>query len=168
MKRTQTVPLFLVALTTLARPALGQAPPAAGATPGAPDTAAPTPALSSITGVAIDTATQKPVAGVVVTLSSPSLAGSEQTVVTDATGTYTFKDLPAGSYQVRFKKSAFKPITRDIAIEGGKTFTADADLLPNETAASSGVATRSPSAITGVAVDTTSKKPAADVVVTLT
>ncbi|HZF55649.1 MAG TPA: TonB-dependent receptor [Polyangiaceae bacterium] len=168
MKRTQTVPLFLVALTTLARPALGQAPPAAGATPGAPDTAAPTPALSSITGVAVDTATQKPVAGVVVTLSSPSLAGSEQTVVTDATGTYTFKDLPAGSYQVRFKKSAFKPITRDIAIEGGKTFTADADLLPNETAASSGVATRSPSAITGVAVDTTSKKPAADVVVTLT
>jgi hypothetical protein len=106
------------------------------------------------------------VAGVVVTLSSAS--GGEQTAVTDANGVFTFKDLPAGTYQVRFKKSAFKPIARDVALESGKTFTADAEMVAQEPATSPPVATRGSSSVTGVALDTQSKQPVGDVVVTLT
>jgi outer membrane receptor protein involved in Fe transport len=158
--------LVLVALTSLARPALAQQQPTSGAAPGAPNTAPAASAPSSITGVAIDPASRTPVAGVVVTLSSAS--SGEQTAVTDANGVFTFKDLPAGTYQVRFKKSAFKPIARDVALESGKTFTADAEMVAQEPATSPPVATRGSSSVTGVALDTQSKQPVGDVVVTLT
>src|SRR5262245_35978385 len=100
-------------------------------------------------------------AGVAVTLSSASPASSEQTVVTDANGAYTFKDLPPGNYQVRFKKSAFKALEKDVALEAGKTFTAEVELLPEQSAASPGAATGTASTITGVATDTITKKPMA-------
>jgi outer membrane receptor protein involved in Fe transport len=126
LKRTRTVSFILVAITSLARPALGQEPPAAGAAP----PVAATPALSSITGVAVDTADKKPVADVVVTLSSALLPGGEQIAVTDAKGVYTFKNLPPGRYQMRFDGSAIKPLAKDITVEGGKRFTANVELLP--------------------------------------
>ncbi|UQA59816.1 TonB-dependent receptor domain-containing protein [Polyangium aurulentum] len=147
----------------MARPALGQEPPTAGAA----SPIAPASALSTITGVALDTTSKAPMAGVTVTLSSPSLAGGEQTAVTDANGVYTFKDLPAGKYQVRFETSGFKSLARDVELEEAKSVTADVELLPEQPTASP-AATLGSSAITGVAIDTTSKKPVADVVVTLT
>ncbi|NUQ79851.1 MAG: carboxypeptidase regulatory-like domain-containing protein, partial [Polyangiaceae bacterium] len=159
MKRTQTVPFFIIAITSLARPALGQdaaVPPATAA-----------PALSSISGVAIDPGSKTPVQGVVVTLSSPALTGGDRTAVTDANGAFTFKDLAAGAYQVRFKKPAFKPVVKDITLEDGKSFTADAELVAEAPAADPMPAVRGSSTVTGVVVDTSSKKPAADVVVTL-
>jgi outer membrane receptor protein involved in Fe transport len=105
-------------------------------------------------------------AGVVVTLSGAALAAGEQTAITDANGAYTFKDLPAGTYQVRFKKSAFQASAKDVTLEGGKSATADVELAADAPKAPD-PATRGSSSITGVAVDTASKKPAADVVVTL-
>jgi outer membrane receptor protein involved in Fe transport len=108
------------------------------------------------------------VAGVVVTLSSPLLTGGDQTAVTDAKGAFTFKDLPAGSYRVRFKKSAFKQAEKEVALESGKAAAADIELAPDEPAAPTGPATKGFSTISGVAIDTSSKQPAADVVVTLT
>lgn len=137
MKHTHTVSFFLVAITALARPALGQEPPAAGAAP----PVAAKPGRSSITGVAIDTTTKKPVAEVVVTLTSALLPGGEQIEVTDANGAYTFKDLPLGSYQLRFEGQAFKPLSKRITVEGGKGFTADVELLADEIAAEEVVVT---------------------------
>lgn len=125
MKRTRTAPFFLVAITSLAHPALGQQPPDAGAAP----PGAATPALSSVTGVAVDTTSKKPVADIVVTLTSALLPGGEQIEVTDANGAYTFKNLPAGSYKVRFEGPAFKPLAKAITVGGGKSFTADVELL---------------------------------------
>jgi outer membrane receptor protein involved in Fe transport len=159
LKRKRSAPFFLVAITSFAGPALGQEPPAAGAAP----PVAATPELSSITGVAMAPTSKKPVAGVVVTLSSASAAGGEQTAVTDANGVYTFKDLPAGDYKVRFAKSAFEPLEQDVTLEAGKSLTADVELLPARPVA----ATLGSSMITGVALDSSSKKPVADVVVTL-
>jgi iron complex outermembrane receptor protein len=131
VKHTQTISFFLVAITSLARPALGQEPPAAGAAP----PVAATPGRSSISGVAIDTTNKKPVAEVVVTLTSALLPGGEQIEVTDANGAYTFKNLPPGSYQVRFEGQAFKPLSKRITVEGGKGFNADVELLADELAA---------------------------------
>lgn len=136
---------------------MGQQPPAAGAAPKAPDTAAPpvaaTRAPFSVTGVVVDTMSKKPAADVVVTLISPSLPGGEQTVVTDANGVYTFTDLPAGSYQVRFEGSAFKPLAKDIKVGGEKSLTADVELLPEVVAAEEIIVTGS--RIPRLEVDTT-------------
>jgi iron complex outermembrane recepter protein len=125
LKRAQAVPFFLVAIISVAPSALAQSP--AG---GVPPPAA-TPALSSITGVALDSETKASAADVVVVLRSPSLPGGEQTQVTDAQGTYTFTDLPAGSYSLRFESSLHKLFTRNITVERGKRVTANVQLTPN-------------------------------------
>lgn len=167
MRRTQSIPLFIAALTALSRPALGQQPQGSGAGPETPNTPA-APALSSITGTATDGAGKTPIAGVVVTLSSPALTGGNQSAVTDERGTFSFKDLPAGTYQLRFVKPSFKALDQTITLEAGKTFTASAPMAaeppappPPETPSLGS------SGITGVVIDALSKKPAADVVVTL-
>ncbi len=98
---------------------------------------APPPATmgsSTITGVAIDAATKNPIPDVVVTLRSPSLPGGELIEVTDATGVYTFPNLKAGSYQVSFETSAFRPFSKPITIGAGKIFKGDVELLPDELA----------------------------------
>src|SRR5262249_39263037 len=68
---------------------------------------------------------------------------------------------------VRFKKSAFQPITKDVTLEGGKSLTADVELVSDDSAGSSGAATAGSSGITGVALNATSKAPVEDVVITL-
>ena len=53
-----------------------------------------------LTGTIVDTATNKPLADAVVTVTSPALQG-EQIVVTDASGAYRIPNLPPGDYTLR-------------------------------------------------------------------
>ncbi|HEY2746381.1 MAG TPA: carboxypeptidase regulatory-like domain-containing protein [Polyangia bacterium] len=55
----------------------------------------------AIEGTVIDQATQKPMAGVTITVTSPALQG-EQTEFTGADGHYIITELPPGEYLVRF------------------------------------------------------------------
>lgn len=55
----------------------------------------------SIEGVVTEQSTNKPLAGVTVTATSPALQG-EQTEFTDASGRYIITELPPGEYTVRF------------------------------------------------------------------
>src|SRR5882672_6079318 len=65
-----------------------------------------------ITGIVVDAAERKPLADVVVTLTSPSLQG-EQVMVTDSSGFYRMPDLPPGRYTLRLEADAFKAYSRD-------------------------------------------------------
>jgi hypothetical protein len=84
-----------------------------------------------LTGTVSDAQEHKPVADVVVTVTSPSLQG-EQVVVTDGSGFYRIPDLPAGpNYTIRLEKEGYKPYVRGgIALRTDATLRANADLLP--------------------------------------
>ena len=84
-----------------------------------------------LTGTVTDAQEHKPVADVVVTVTSPALQG-EQIVVTDNTGFYRIPNLPAGEgYTIRMDKEGFRPFARGgIALRAESTLRANADLLP--------------------------------------
>lgn len=83
-----------------------------------------------LTGVVVDATDKKPVADVVVTVTSPALQG-EQIVVTDSAGFYRIPGLPPGDYTLRLEKESFKPYARGgIAMRGDSTLRANALLLP--------------------------------------
>ncbi|MGH9767379.1 MAG: carboxypeptidase regulatory-like domain-containing protein, partial [Blastocatellia bacterium] len=65
----------------------------------------------SITGQATD-AQGAALAGVKVTVSSKALIGGTQTTATDASGSYTFKLLPPGGYDIKFEMQGFKAFSR--------------------------------------------------------
>jgi iron complex outermembrane recepter protein len=68
-----------------------------------------------------------PLAGVLVTVTSPSLA-SPLSVRTDSGGNYSFDNLPAGNYTVRFELQGLQSVTRTAQVAAGATARADADL----------------------------------------
>jgi outer membrane receptor protein involved in Fe transport len=83
-----------------------------------------------LTGTIVDAATKKPLADVVVTVTSPALQG-EQTVVTDGSGSYRVPNLPQGDYTLRLDKDAFRPYARGgITMRGNSTIRVNAELLP--------------------------------------
>jgi outer membrane receptor protein involved in Fe transport len=87
---------------------------------------------SVITGTVVDASNQKPVADVVVTVTSPALQGEEVTV-TDSTGLYRMPQLPPGTYTLRFEKEGFQPYSRpDITLRLNRTIRLNAQLLPDE------------------------------------
>jgi len=73
---------------------------------------APLPGLAgttgSITGVVKDTATGAPMAGVTITVTSPS---QRSTVQSDASGTYLFLSLAPDTYTIEAEKTGFQPIS---------------------------------------------------------
>jgi len=84
----------------------------------------------AIIGTVIDAQSRQPVADVVVTATSPDVRG-EQTVVTDAQGSYRVPALPSGGYTLRFEKEQYKPYARsDIQLRMGRTLRVNAELLP--------------------------------------
>jgi Carboxypeptidase regulatory-like domain len=86
--------------------------------------------IGSLTGTVVDASTQKPVADVVVTATSPNLQG-EQVAVTDSSGSYRISQLPPGSYSLRFEKEAYRPYSRaGIALDADRTLRLNVDLLP--------------------------------------
>ncbi|MEO5729820.1 MAG: carboxypeptidase-like regulatory domain-containing protein, partial [Byssovorax sp.] len=85
---------------------------------------------SVLTGTIVDAATKKPLADVVVTVTSPALQG-EQTVVTDGSGTYRVPNLPQGDYTLRLDRDSFRPYARGgITLRGNSTIRVNAELLP--------------------------------------
>jgi len=66
--------------------------------------------------------------GVTVTVTSPALIGSQNTV-TEANGRYLFPSLPSGTYKVAFDLSGFQKVNREnIAVVTGQTISADVQL----------------------------------------
>jgi hypothetical protein len=62
-------------------------------------------AYSTVTGTVLDMATGLPLAGATVTLSSTPV------VTTGATGTYSFGQLPDGTYSITVSKTGYQPVT---------------------------------------------------------
>lgn len=79
----------------------------------------------NIAGVVKDEATNKPLAGVTVTVSGPSLQG-EQTEFTDSSGRYIITELPPGEYVVRFYFSNIKVERPGVFISADKTLPVNA------------------------------------------
>jgi outer membrane receptor protein involved in Fe transport len=85
----------------------------------------------SIAGVVTDGATGRPIAGVVVVVTSPATP-TPRAVVTDAGGTFTFEGLPASRYQVGTSLEGYKPETRDdLVLADGVTLRAALAIIPD-------------------------------------
>jgi hypothetical protein len=86
--------------------------------------------LGTLTGSVVAAETAKPVAGAIVTATSPQLQG-EQVAVTDSTGTYWLPQLPPGVYAVRFSKEKYRADSRDgIALNADQTLRLNTALIP--------------------------------------
>ncbi len=84
----------------------------------------------TMTGTIVDTSTKRPLADVVVTVTSPALQG-EQTVVTDKSGSYRIPNLPPGAYTLRLEGDGYKPYSRGgITMRVDSTIRVNAELLP--------------------------------------
>lgn len=83
-----------------------------------------------MTGSVVDAATKRPLADVVVTVTSPSLQG-EQTVLTDASGLYRLPNLPPGTYRLQLEADSHRPYVRGgIDLHVASTARLNAELLP--------------------------------------
>ncbi len=94
------------------------------------------PASGSIRGQVIDSESAAPIEGVRVTLTpSPGAAGGDEAreleQTTDATGTYEFLAVPAGSYSLKFTKSGYRAsLMTSFAVRAGELNRADFPLPP--------------------------------------
>ena len=90
-------------------------------------------AQSTTGGALTGTVTQEgnPVQGVVVTISSPSLQGSRETV-TNESGGYNFPALPPGHYTARFELQGLEPQTRRVQVALAQTARLDASMSLSE------------------------------------
>lgn len=108
--------------------AYAQATPTAAPTPpGTPDTRPAT-----ITGVVRNASTRTPAADVVVTIRSSALAEGEQIQVTNASGAYSFKSVPPGTYTVSYDSTDYRPSTRTFTASAGGKVSANIELIPEE------------------------------------
>jgi outer membrane receptor protein involved in Fe transport len=67
-----------------------------------------------------------PLQGARVAMESPATA----IAVTDAAGKYSFRELPAGKYQLLITSIGFKPMRKSVDVAAGQTATVDATLEP--------------------------------------
>src|ERR1700753_1969299 len=82
----------------------------------------------TLTGKVVDSSTNKPLADVVGTATSPAFQG-EQTVVSDASGTFRIPQLPPGVYELRYEADTFRPFVRSgIELRSSITLKVDAQL----------------------------------------
>src|SRR5256885_5404466 len=88
----------------------------------------------------------KPLPGVTVTISSPSLLGTRSTV-TVANGDYFFPALPPGSYSITFELEGLQTVTRKAELRLAETSRADADLKVTKVAESITVTATAPSVL---------------------
>lgn len=91
----------------------------------------PAPVGGSILGTVIDERSKQPLGDVVVTATSRGIQG-DQTVVTDAEGSYRFAQLPPATYTLQFALDGFQ--TRSlggIELPVNRTLRVDAELVPN-------------------------------------
>ena len=92
--------------------------------------AASAQSTGSITGVVTDGATGKPVVGALVVATSPAVPG-QQTAVSDAKGSFTVPNLPAGQYRLQASFDGYKPELRaDLALGENVTLRANLAMVP--------------------------------------
>ncbi|HEV7766808.1 MAG TPA: TonB-dependent receptor [Thermoanaerobaculia bacterium] len=70
-----------------------------------------------------------PLAGVLVTISSPALQGT-RSLETSEEGTYSFVAVPPGEYRVTFAKSGLQAMAKSVALHVADLQRVDADLQP--------------------------------------
>ena len=70
---------------------------------------------TGIKGKVVDTKTQKPLQDVIASIQNTNL-----TIVTDATGAFTFKDVPSGSQLLQIKTAGYKEQLLSVDVEAGK------------------------------------------------
>src|SRR5215212_3623743 len=87
-----------------------------------------------------------PLPGVTVTITSPSLLGTRNTV-TLANGDYFFPALPPGSYSITFELQGLQTVTRKAVLKLAETSRADADLKATKVEESITVTATSPSVL---------------------
>jgi hypothetical protein len=76
----------------------------------------------ALTGTVFDNATRKPLADVIILVTSSALQEGQYTT-TDASGFYRVPGLPPGNYKIRFEKEGFFPNEQDgIALRADVTF----------------------------------------------
>ncbi|AKQ70186.1 Von Willebrand factor type A domain protein [Myxococcus hansupus] len=84
----------------------------------------------TIIGMVEDVTTQKPLADVIVSATSPNLPG-EYVVVTDAQGHYRLPHLPSGKYTLRYELEQYELYERSaIALGAQRTLRVNVKLLP--------------------------------------
>ena len=72
-----------------------------------------------ISGVVKDARTKLPLIEAVITLSSNAFEG-QKFALTDSSGTYSIKNLPAGNYTIAFEMEGYEKSTRDsVALKEG-------------------------------------------------
>ncbi|HRE91693.1 MAG TPA: carboxypeptidase-like regulatory domain-containing protein, partial [Myxococcota bacterium] len=102
----------------------------AGVTPDMVEVARAEVGTGTLSGVVRDAATQKPVADVVVTVTSAALQGEEM-AVTGPDGDFRILRLPPGEYTVRMDREQYKPYARSgIRVRADVTLRLDTQLLP--------------------------------------
>src|SRR5688572_2924934 len=73
----------------------------------------------------------QPLAGVTVTVSSPSLQGT-RTATTSANGDYLFAALPPGNYTVSFEAQGMQTVEDDLLISTSQSVVLDAEMVAGE------------------------------------
>ncbi len=86
----------------------------------------PTTGTSSITGTVVNNATGEPVKKAMVTLGGP-ISGNQPAAVTDASGSFAFRKLPAGAYFVTAQREGFNQDRGMIIGDSQKQVTVEAD-----------------------------------------
>lgn len=83
----------------------------------------------SLSGWVLDKNTQKPLAGVAV-----SIVNTKYTTITDSAGKYNFRSIPTGQYQLQYKALGYLPITQfNTIVRAGNVDNHTIELLPSET-----------------------------------
>ncbi len=106
-------------------------------------------AQGSQTATLIGTVTSadgEPIPGVTVTVTSPSLIG-ERFTVSAANGDYIFKNLPPGTYTVRFSLEGMNTVERSASLPLGGTTRSDAQMQVSATEETIVVTGEAPSAL---------------------
>lgn len=129
-----------------------------GLTPAMVEVARAEVGTGTLTGVVRDASTQKPVADVLVTVTSSALQGEEM-AVTGTGGDFRIMRLPPGEYTIRIDREQYKPYVRSgIRVRADVVLRLDTELLPEGLGEDIVVVARRPtvdvgSASTGTAID---------------
>jgi hypothetical protein len=93
---------------------------------GPPNQAPPAPGTSSIAGTVLNDATNEPLKKVQVTLAGP-ISGQQPSAVTDASGSFAFHKLPAGTYTLMAMREGFDQERGMLLGDSQKQITVTAD-----------------------------------------
>jgi hypothetical protein len=87
-----------------------------------------------VQGYVIDAITKKPVAGVAISACSNRNCSETKAVVTDASGFFHIKELPAGGVKFKFEKKGYKHIKKEaLPVKEGSTLKINVEISQYKT-----------------------------------